>query len=90
MASTAIAAPRRSLLESVGIERRTSTKVVVALVIVVALVWTLWPIFYIFGNSFKPRFEMFSYDLVMWPEKTHPQALLRGLHRAAVSPFHAE
>ena len=69
MASTAIAAPRRSLLESVGIERRTSTKVVVALVIVVALVWTLWPIFYIFGNSFKPRFEMFSYDLVMWPEK---------------------
>ena len=69
MASTAIAAPRRSLLESVGIERRTSTKVVVALVIVVALVWTLWPIFYIFGNSFKPRFEMFSYDLVMWPEE---------------------
>ena len=69
MASTAIAAPRRSLLESVGLERRTSTKVVVALVIVVALVWTLWPIVYIFGNSFKPRFEMFSYDLVMWPEK---------------------
>ena len=69
MASTAITAPRRSLLESVGLERRTSTKVVVALVIVIALVWTLWPIFYIFGNSFKPRFEMFSYDLVMWPEK---------------------
>ena len=69
MASTAVAAPRRGLFESVGLERRTSTKVVVALVIVIALVWTLWPIFYIFGNSFKPRFEMFSYDLVMWPEK---------------------
>ncbi len=69
MASTAIAAPRRSLLESVGLERKTSTRIVVAVVIVIALVWTLWPIFYIFGNSFKPRFEMFSYDLVMWPEK---------------------
>ena len=69
MASTAVAAPRRSLLESVGLERKTSTRIVVALVIVIALVWTLWPIFYIFGNSFKPRFEMFSYDLVMWPDK---------------------
>ena len=69
MATAARTVPRRGLLESVGLERTRMTKVVVAAVIVIALVWTLWPIIYIFGNSFKPRFEMFSYDLVIWPEK---------------------
>ena len=69
MATAAYTVPRRGLLESLGLERTTATKILVAVIIVIALIWTLFPIFYIFGNSFKTRLAMFSYDLVMWPDK---------------------
>lgn len=68
MATAANTVPRRGLLESLGLERTTATKILVAVIIVIALIWTLFPIFYLFGNSFKTRLAMFSYDLVMWPD----------------------
>ena len=67
---TTIAAPgrRRGTLESMGFERETVTKILVALVIIFAVVWTVWPIAYLFGTSFKTRLDMFSFDLIFFPQ----------------------
>ncbi len=67
MTAVATAAPRRGILENIGLQRDTVTKILVALVIIVALVWTVWPIAYLFGNSFKTRIDMFSFDLMFFP-----------------------
>ena len=68
MTAVAASRPSRGMLESIGLKRETVTKILAALVIIVALIWTVWPIAYLFGNSFKTRIDMFSFDLIFFPE----------------------
>ena len=68
MTAVSATGPRRGTLESMGFKRETVTKILVALVIIFAVVWTVWPIAYLFGNSLKMRIDMFSFDLIFFPE----------------------
>ena len=67
MTAVVASGPRRGMLEGIGFKREIVTKILVALVIVFAIVWTVWPIAYLFGNSFKTRIDMFSFDLMFFP-----------------------